>query len=139
MDIEADCLNYRERYDALSGGLLEESAAEPLRRHVRGCQSCRTWAAETDEMISMSVSLPMFDVPEQLTQRVLQSIEAERKLPLLGQYNLLVPVAVVGIASVVAVFPMDTLEGFLSTAIGLGGLFLVKLLITGVKSEELLS
>lgn len=51
-------------------------------------------------MMSMFASLPMFDVPEQLTQRVLQFIEAERRTPLLGQYNLLVPVAVIGLASV---------------------------------------
>jgi hypothetical protein len=89
-----------------------------------------------DELKDVAKALPQYDVPERVTQNILAAVELESKRPLLGHYNLLVPVGVACGAISLTLLPVDTLEGFGATAIAVAALFLVQLFLRSDKSED---
>lgn len=93
---------------------------------------------QDQQLVRMVADLPQFDVPEQLTQRIMSSVESEAaRNKSMATSGLLAPIAVVAGVAMCTVLPMDSWEGMLSTGISFGALYLVQLLIRSAKTEEL--
>jgi hypothetical protein len=82
-------------------------------------------------------SMPQFDVPEQLTQSIMAAV-ATQPARSLGA-NLALPIAVIGGALACTVLPFDSIEGLLSTAVGVIALFGVQLVLKSAKTEEVVA
>jgi hypothetical protein len=140
MENDIECLDYRNLYEELQRGEVASEVSELTDRHAAGCNACRQWTMQTKDMLSLAVAIPQFDVSEQLTQNILSAVEGERKLRVVaGQYGLLLPVAVICLAGMITVFPIDTLEGVLSTGLSLAGLLLIKTAINGAGTKEMVT
>jgi anti-sigma factor RsiW len=123
-----ECLKLRRDADESAGVAIFQA-------HMAGCDACKRWHRENEEMSAMVSSMPQFDVSEALTQKIMNSVEAQPKRHLVS--SLWVPLSVVAVAASVTVVPLDTLEGLLSTALGGVGLYAVYLLIKGAPAEEM--
>lgn len=139
MDTNKNCLEYRTNHDELIRGALSIDSVGRLKDHESSCDGCHQWVLRTGELTSLSADMPQFDVSEKLTQSILQAVESQRKVSVTGQYGLLIPVAAICVTGLLAVFPMETVEGMISTAIGLAGVLLVKMVISGAKTEDLVA
>jgi hypothetical protein len=75
------CSQYREHLAGQAAGLLEQSASEPLRAHLRACAGCRQYAAEMTRVgagLSQSaIDLPPVDGAEAFHQRLVARIARE--------------------------------------------------------------
>jgi hypothetical protein len=134
--METDCEKYRSLYDDQRDGLLNEELSEALKLHGSACHRCSAWAHQTADVVDSVATLPLFDVSEHLTQSILNAVASEPKRAFSSSYGLLVPAAVICTAGMVALFPLDSMEGMISTALSFAGLWLVKLLISSSSSEQ---
>lgn len=64
------CRAVLDRIEAWIDGDLDGRDVEWITAHVGECSSCRTAKREAEEMVSALRSLPDFEIPEQLIQRV---------------------------------------------------------------------
>ena len=132
------CDEFRGNYEVLRDpvSLIDADLRKRLESHVLECSSCQRYKAQSDEIVAMSAQLPQFDVSEQITQNIMAAVESERSMPVAGHYGLLLPVGVACIAAAITVLPLDSWEGLASTAIGVVGLVLLKMLISKGQPEE---
>lgn len=130
-----NCKTYRMNYDDLRDGLVSAAEAQKLTAHRDQCHGCQAWQAQTDSLIDMSSAMPQFDVSEALTQRILASVDTQRRQsPVETGY--LIPLAVVAAAMSLTVLPLDSIDGLFSWGIGLGGLFVLKAFVSIVPASE---
>jgi hypothetical protein len=130
-----NCKNYRLKYDDLRDGALESSEALELKAHRDQCAGCQAWQAQTESLMNMSSAMPQFDVSEALTQRIMASVEAESRRTAV-ESGYLIPLAVVAAAMSLTVLPLDSVDGLFSWAIGLGGLFVLKAIVSVTPTAE---
>lgn len=130
-----ECESFRLAFEkSKSGeGNICDPETEPLQSHAANCAACRQWSLQIDSLCDLSAALPQFDVPEALTQAILQSVETERRLPRLAQYPVMAPIAVALALALLTVLPFDSLEGIMSWGIGLSAMVLFKALLTGAE------
>ena len=132
MGFNDNCENFRQRF-------LDDATSIREDRHVAtedGCDNCRQWVHSLDEISAAAKYTPQFDVPEQLTQQIMAGVEQEARRPALLHAALLVPVVAVCLVGACTIAPVDSLEGMLSTALGLVVLAAANLLIHAAKQEE---
>ncbi|MBY0357616.1 MAG: hypothetical protein K2W82_06410 [Candidatus Obscuribacterales bacterium] len=134
MSEEQDCLQFRtltEQGTAPDGSFLQEHRLE--------CEACRSWEMQSSEVTILASSLPQFDVPESLTQKILNSVEEERRQNLTTNKYFLLPLSLVAFISLLMNLPLDNWENFASWIIGLVGILSLKLLLVAAnqKSVEL--
>ena len=138
MESNNSCDEFRGNYEALRdpSSLIDADLRKRLDNHVAECASCQRYKVQSDDIVAMSAQLPQFDVSEQITQNIMAAVGSERRTPAAGHYGLLIPVGVACIAAAITVLPVDSWEGLASTAVGVVGLVLLKMLISNVQPEE---
>ncbi len=139
MDDKEECKEFRQQFDEVGDGALPIYRTASIANHASICADCSVWKSQMVDILAMTSGLPQFDVSEHLTQSIMATVAAERKLPLATNFGLMLPLGVFCAAGLVAVFPIDTVEGILSTALSLVGVYAVKLMICGDKTEELVA
>jgi len=117
--LKDECTKYRLDFDRLQ-------IADPA--HEAQCSSCRVWTAQTQSILDVAAAMPQFDVSEALTQRILESVEAEAKRPRV-EFGLLLPAAFAAGVALFTMAPVESVEGMLSWAIGLAGVVLLKAIV----------
>ena len=125
-----DCLNLRKVSDEADG-------AAAFHKHMEACPGCQQWHRQNEEMLAMVSATPQFDVPEALTQSVMSAVAAQPRRQLAN--TLIVPVGVVAMAAMCTVMPVDSIEGLVSTGVGLLGLFGVYLLVKSAPAEDVIA
>lgn len=68
-EFKKGCLSFRENYDC------PEDLDSGQKEHLNLCQDCSQWRLEIDELSSMAMVAPQFDVSENLTQQILKGVE----------------------------------------------------------------
>lgn len=98
-------------------------------KHLHECSHCRTWADVSDQMVGLAKEIPQFDVPEAVTQRILQAVASENKRTFLGSdYAIwLCATAVMLLSVIVLSDSVENLEGLASWSVGLAAIMLVRL------------
>jgi hypothetical protein len=122
-----ECLNLRRLAEEPEGGA-------PFNKHMENCDACKVWHRENEEMLAMVGAMPQFDVSEALTQNIMTAVSAQPRRHLAS--SLMMPVGVVALAACCTVLPFDTLEGLLSSAVGMFGLYFVYLVLKAAPHEE---
>lgn len=89
-----------------------------------------------DEIAAMVKGMPQFDVPEQLTQRILTSV-AEQPARRWQHTNFLTPAAVAATALMSVALPFDTVEGMASMVLCVFALYVIHLVIKSAPTEEI--
>lgn len=132
-----NCNQFRELFDSQVDGNrnLEPSTEKMYKQHEESCKACHTWKSQTVEIIGMSANLPMFDVSEALTQRILASVETEKAKVISFQGLPAGPLCAATALAVVLLLP-EGLQGTLSWAAGLIGLALLQLLLNSASASE---
>lgn len=129
---KSTCTEYRAFFEP--GSSTEMPAA--LRTHGEACSSCRIWERQVSDVTAMAKTMPQFDVPEALTQRILSAVDEDsrRAAPLSGPAA--ITVAACALATLALVVPFESLESLGAWALGLGGIVALKLLVTNAQALE---
>ncbi|HEY9784068.1 MAG TPA: hypothetical protein V6D17_01615 [Candidatus Obscuribacterales bacterium] len=133
---DIECRDFRERFEGrLSpGNELSEGEIRVIEAHREECITCQQWASATEDLIAKVSSMPQFDVPEAVTQRIMQSVNAQ---PAYGDHLARVLFFVVGALVAFLVFESgESLAGLLSWAIGLGLMGSLKFLFGGTQEAR---
>jgi hypothetical protein len=65
----------------LDGERFSDSDSRQLKQHLQYCSSCCAFERTEHSILSFAISIPQFDVPEALTQKILVSINTQRPTP----------------------------------------------------------
>lgn len=132
------CNEFRKLFDRIADG--DQSVGPAARKahdeHVADCSSCQSWKAQTLQIIDMSSALPSFDVSEALTQRILNSVETERKKSISLERLPAAPLCVMAATAIVLLLPAEGLQGALSWSAGILGLLLLQILLRSASAQE---
>lgn len=107
-----------------------------LNEHLIGCSDCKTWQAQTKDLISMARSMPQFDIPEALTQRILAAVDLEAKSSRLSLPATLMGLATALLTIVLVVYSGEGLAGVGSWAICLAAMALLKDFVSAPEMGE---
>lgn len=128
--LKSDCQVYRVQFNET---VPQESK---LRAHENSCQSCRLWSQQTANIMQLAKTLPQFDVPQALTQRIMQSVDTASS-SMIGIENIfLLPLSLISAAIFITATPVDSLEGIISWCLGIFGLLLLKLLLSDSQPQK---
>ena len=125
MNNQTDCAQFRNQYERGSASA-----------HGDDCAACKQWRSEVDAVAYAASVLPQFDVPEQVTQNIMNAVEQAATRPLLGHYGLMLPLGIACAAMSVVLVPFDTIEGLGATAVAGGIMYLIQVFIKGDKVQE---
>ncbi len=132
-----ECIQARENFEDTETLAPEQSLS--FEQHIRNCPDCTAWRNQTKSITSVAVEMPMFDVPEAVTQRIMsqvQTISEQRKWA--GQSWILSVVTIAAFAWIFALDPLESVNGTVSWLIGLLALFGLKMVVeTTVKSDAI--
>lgn len=126
----SECITFRKQADDPDG-------ISTFQKHMESCDGCKQWHRHNEELGAIVSAMPQFDVSEALTQQILAAVDKQPKRNL--AHALLAPLAVAAAAVCCTLMPIDTLEGLLSTAVGFGGLYLIRLVVKSAPHEELVA
>src|SRR5262249_4458162 len=115
-----DCEKYRQYFEGL-GHQADVELSASMDEHVGHCKRCRDLKIQTLAIAKLTAEMPQFDVPESLTQRILKGVEGERARGT-GEFSYFLPLSILCVAVVCLTMPLESAEGTISWAIGLGGL-----------------
>ncbi|PWU01628.1 MAG: hypothetical protein C5B53_02595 [Candidatus Melainabacteria bacterium] len=123
--------------DRLSSS-AENTTKSEVDRHLRDCENCRAWAEQSDQIVNLTKEIPQFDVPEAVTQRILQAVAEENKPSFLSNdYGIwLGAAAVTTLAVFVLSDTVENLEGLASWSVGLAVIMIVRLVILRFPSPK---
>jgi predicted anti-sigma-YlaC factor YlaD len=123
------CQKIREAMSAEFSSSQEIKTSSEVDRHLRDCNDCRTWAEQSHQIISYANDIPQFDVPEAVTQRILQAVASETTRPFLsGDYALWISAAIVALLAIFVLSDtVENLEGLASWSLGLGLIAIVRM------------
>lgn len=127
--LREDCARYRYAFDACR----DEAWAD---EHKRDCRTCNAWAAQSLQIMDLAADMPQFDVPEALTQRILNAVELERAVAPPPVPIFVWPSAVLLAGLLLTAVPFETADGLLSWVCGIGALALVQFLVCTKSGEQ---
>lgn len=126
----SECIIFRKQAD-------EPDGVSKFQKHIESCDGCKQWHRQNEELGAMVNAMPQFDVSEGLTQRILAEVQGQPRRHFAGA--LLAPLAVAAAAVTCAWMPLDTVEGLLSTAVGIAGLYFIRVVVKAAPHEELVA
>ncbi|HEY9677195.1 MAG TPA: hypothetical protein V6C76_04275 [Drouetiella sp.] len=125
---EQDCLQARKTCD--DGSELSAEQLLAAEQHFRSCSDCEIWREQWNAVARVASELPLFDVPESLTQRIMSEVQEEQTNKALTARNLILTV-VVAVAGLMMFWmdSFDTIYGAFAWAVGFSFLFGLKYMI----------
>ncbi len=133
----AKCSSIREFLNLiLEGDALtpEENAAS--KQHLKDCPDCSSWYQQHKSIIAQAKDLPLFDVQEQLTQKILHQLEIDSP----GKSTTDINYVAVFILAGAMIFSYwqgcDTISGYGSWLVGILFMFLFKVAVSGIDNEK---
>ena len=135
-----DCSKFRMHYERKECGELVsaiDSAQGEL--HVSKCSNCAALLKQNEIISEMTLNLPQFDVSENLTQRIMQSVNIQQQNQggaISSRSDLLLPLGGAASLMFVLLMPADSMQGWLAWGMGLLGLLGLQLLVQASGSEE---
>ncbi len=125
---EQECMQARQTVDETAGFTPEQLLV--AEKHIRTCTQCTTWRHQVNAITVAAKEMPLFDVPESLTQRIMgdvQNVSASKSLTI--KTLVLSGVVLLAFIFVFSSDSLDTVNGAVSWLIGLVLLFGLKALI----------
>lgn len=129
----ANCLSFRNAFEKQDLGLLLSEIENESLAHTKDCQACLAWSRQHAQILDLASGLPQFDVSEGLTQKILAGLE-KQKSPA-AEISFL-PMQIAAVASVILLFPIDSIQTIMGWTAGLAGLFALKLIMSTADSKE---
>ncbi len=125
---EQECMQARQTVDETAGLTPEQLLV--AEKHIRTCAPCTIWRHQVNAITVAAKEMPLFDVPESLTQRIMgdvQNVSASKSLTI--KTLVLSGVVLLAFIFVFSSDSLDTVNGAVSWLIGLVLLFGLKSLI----------
>lgn len=130
-DNKINCSDFQEDYECMDNLTIE------LSYHLDSCAPCQVWQKDADLLSEMALSMPQFDVSENLTQKILTGVESvrqEKQNKLSGAVSLILFGSFIWL-----LFFHDSVEsvwGLASWIIGFASVALLKNLIVDSPKQE---
>lgn len=131
----ADCQKIKEQVELGDAAVPQ---TEAVNVHLLGCKDCRTWFNQSRQIVQLSKELPQYDVPEALTQKILQAVSAQQSPSLFVIDVKLVVAAALTIALAIFAFPdtFENVEGCVSWLVSFSIILVVKLLNDAMQAHK---
>jgi hypothetical protein len=135
---DQECLQARSTVDDTATYTPEQLLV--AEQHIRTCVQCETWRNQVNAITLSAKNMPMFDVPESLTQRIMADVQIEAANKAWSVKTLVLSTLVLVASVFVFSFDsFDTIYGAFSWMIGFVLLFGLRFLIqASVKQDALL-
>jgi predicted anti-sigma-YlaC factor YlaD len=124
-EVEMNCMEAREKH---------------AEAHIKTCGSCSLWSQQVGDIVSMTSSMPQFDVSEALTQNIMKAVESEpaHQPSVLSGANLFQVLFGLAVVAVMLVESAEDFNGLVAWAIGIGVLYSINLLVKSNQEAEIL-
>lgn len=124
-----ECTRYRQAFDECR----DEAWAD---QHRRTCDACDGWAVQSTQLMDLASQMPQFDVPEALTQRILNAVDLEKNVSARAVPIYVWPSAALLGGLCLTALPYESVEGVVSWAVGIAALGIVKFLVCNGKASS---
>jgi hypothetical protein len=133
-----NCADFRALFDRIADGDKGVNSTElnAYEGHKDHCAACRSWKAQTVDLMDLASGLPNFDVSEALTQRILTSVENEQRKVVSLEHLPAAPLCIVAAVTLILLLPVEGLQGALSWFVSLMGLGLLQALLKSASVSE---
>jgi hypothetical protein len=133
-----NCADYRALFNRIADGDKSVSSTEKnaYEGHVDHCAGCRSWKAQTVDLMDLASGLPNFDVSEALTQRILTSVDSERSKIVSLEHLPAAPLCIIAAVTMILLLPVEGPQGALSWFVSLMGLGLLQALLKSASTTE---
>jgi hypothetical protein len=123
-----ECRQARQNIDDTDTLAPEQSLS--IEQHIRNCAECTVWRHQAKAISTAASELPMFDVPEAVTQRIISDVQnLSEKQKWTGQPWILSVITISAVSWIFAVDPLESLNGTVSWLIALVVLAGLKMII----------
>lgn len=138
--LDPRCRQFRLAFDGLAAGVETGDAfGSDLREtHALECPSCAAWKSQTEQLLDLTACMAQFDVSEALTQKILSSVESDRRVSGAFDRAPWLPLGAFGTLAL-ALACSESVEGVTAWLAGMLGLALLELLLSSSTKVEQLS
>ncbi len=105
-----------------------------FRDHKEACEGCRAWATQMSAIDDAVSAMPQFDVPEALTQRIMQSVESQPAGA--NSWLLLAALSLLSVAAFVylGLYSLDSPQGWIVSVISILSMAILKVFVQGIRT-----
>lgn len=129
---DLNCVEYRDLFAALeSGNAINEIDETTAKTHLSTCADCAAFKQQHEFIAEAAANMPMFDVSESLTQKILQSVDVKA-----ARVDLFLPLGITAGLVFLMLSPSDSLNGWIAWGAGGLGLCALQFLVKSADAGE---